>query len=271
MSPYIMQRVMNSLLQTMLKNINVKILVYLDDILLLGTPRELESAKLILLASSFLFNEEKCELTPTRKLTYLGVVINLEVQRLNLTKKFVTKVVKELIKIKKYNITIRYKQRIAGLLNFAAPILKLPTQIVNLAFFHHQKLYKFVNFIHAYEMSYCSFVNTLPLYPDATPTQIGVLVPYESKLALFRSVNNILENEFLGIFIAHILRPYSPILTDNTAAMFLFRKGRLPPFWRKNYKISKILIETFRKPLVFYINTKQNPADILSRANIHYI
>ena len=221
-SPYIMQRVMNSILRTMLININVKILVYLDDILLLGSPKELEKAKLVLLASSFLFNEEKCELTPTRVLTYLGVVIDLENQRLNLTKKFVKKITKELIKIRKYNITTQYKQRIAGLLNFAAPILKLPTQIVNLAFHYHQKLYKYVNFIHHYQMSHCTFVNTLPVYTDAAPDQIGVLAPYENKLDLFKS-KNILENEFLGIFAAHILRPYSPILTDNMAAMHLFR------------------------------------------------
>ena len=75
-SPYIMQRVTNSILQTMLKHINVKILIYLDDILLVGTPKDLESAKLVLLASSFLFNEEKCELQPTKKLTYLGIVID---------------------------------------------------------------------------------------------------------------------------------------------------------------------------------------------------
>lgn len=116
-SPCIMQRVMSSLLQAMFKNVNVKSLVYLDDILLLGSPQELERAKLILLPSSFLFNEDKCEPTPSRMMTYLGVVIDLNMQTLNLTKKFVAKVVKELIKIRKYNITLCYKQQIAGLLN----------------------------------------------------------------------------------------------------------------------------------------------------------
>lgn len=52
---------------------------------------------------------------------------------------------------------------------FAAAILKLPTQIVNLAFFHHQKLNKFINFIRHYQMSYCSFINTLPVHTGATP------------------------------------------------------------------------------------------------------
>lgn len=65
-------------------------------------------------------------------------------QTLHLTKKFVTKILKELIKKRKYNFTLLYKQRIAGLLNFPATILKLPTQIVDIVFFHHQKLYKFI-------------------------------------------------------------------------------------------------------------------------------
>ena len=111
-----------------------------------------------------------------------------------LTKKFVHKLVKELIYAKNHYSTLRYKQRIAGLLNFAAPILHLPTQIVNLAFFHHRKFYKFVNFIHPYFMSYKTFVSTLPIYSDATPNQIGILAPYEQRLEIFKS-NNILENE----------------------------------------------------------------------------
>ena len=164
-----------------------------------------------------------------------------------------------------------YKQRIAGLLNFAAPIVHLPTQVVNLAFFHHRKLYKFINYIHPYFMSYKYYVNTLPVYSDATPTQIGILAPYEQKLEIFKSNNKILENEYLGVFISHILRPYSPLITDNMAVLHLFRKGRLPPSWRANYKISKILIETFQKPLIFYIPSKRNPADILSRAKISYV
>ena len=172
-----------------------------------------------------MFNELKCEQTSSRIITYLWVVIDLDMQTLNLTKKIITKVVKELIKIRKYNITRRYKQRIEGLLIFPAPLLKLPAQIVNLAFFHHQKLYKFVNFIHHYKMSYCSFINTLPVFTDATPHQIGVLAPYEKMLDIFKSENNILENEFIGIFIAHIFRSYSPILTENTATCFFFERA----------------------------------------------
>ena len=103
---------------------------------------------------------------------------------------------------------------------------------------------------------------------DETPDQIGIISPYDNKLSILISKQPILENEFLGIFISHIIRPTAIIATDNKAAMYLFRKGRFPPKWRHNYKLTKILIETFRKPIVIYVNTKLNPADIVSRAKL---
>ena len=253
-SPYLMQRVMQNILTTLLGGLPIKFLVYLDDILLMGSRAVLEQAKIILLASSFLFNMDKCSLIPSRTITYLGINIYLDLGAMALTKEFVNKIVKELIHLKNHWLTLRYKQRLAGLLNFAAPILFIyPRKLSNLAFIHHRKPFKFINFIHPYFMSYKTFVNTLPVYSDATPTQIGILAPYEQKFEIFKSKNNILENEYLGVSISHILRPYSRLITDNMAVLHLFRKGRLPPSWWSNYRISKILIETFHRPLVFYI------------------
>ena len=93
-SPYLMQRTMEGILGTLLHNISVKFLVYLDDIILLGSPRDLEWAKTVLFTSSFLFNLSKCELTPTRVITYLGVTVDLVRETFNLTKTFVRKVVR---------------------------------------------------------------------------------------------------------------------------------------------------------------------------------
>ena len=228
----------------------------------------MERAKTILFASSFLFNLHKCDLVPTKCLTYLGVKVDLTQKTLALTKNFVIKITKEFIKIRKYNLTLRYKQRIAGLLNFAIPILRLPIQMIHLAYGHHRKLYKFINFIHFYPMSYQTFINDMPIYTAATPSQIGIISPYDGKLSILTSQQPILENEFLGIFISHIIRPMAIIATDNKAAMYLFRKGRFPPKWRQNYKLTKLIIEIFRKPIVIYVNTKLNPADIVSRARI---
>ena len=47
-------------------------------------------------------------------------------------------------------------------------------------------------------------------------------------------------------------------------------KGRFPPKWRSNYKLTKFFIETFRKPIIIYVNTKKNPADLVSSANVYY-
>ena len=153
-----MQSVMEGILRSLLKNVSVKFLVYLDDIILMRREGDLERAKMVLFASSFLFNLPKCDLVPTWIIAYLGVKIDLNRETFALTKNFVSKVVREMIRVRKFRIPKRYKQRLAGLLNFAIPILRLPFQFVHLAFHHHNKLYKFVNFVHPYDMSYKTFV-----------------------------------------------------------------------------------------------------------------
>ena len=56
------------------------------------------------------------------------------------------------------------------------------------------------------EMSYQTFVNGLPLYTDATPNQIGIVAP-DARLAVLKTTQPILENELIGIFISHIIKP----------------------------------------------------------------
>ena len=98
---------MQNILNTMLEGLQIKFLVYLDDILLMGSRAVLEQAKLILLASNFFFNMDKCTLIPSRTITYLGVNIDLDLGAMALTKKFVQKIVKELIHVKNYWLTLR--------------------------------------------------------------------------------------------------------------------------------------------------------------------
>lgn len=78
-------------------------------------------------------------------------------------------------------------------------------------------------------MSYKTFVNNVPIYTDATPTQIGVLSPYNNLLSIFKCTLPILEAEYFGIWIAHCLAPNAIIITDNLPCLHLFRKGRFPP------------------------------------------
>ena len=77
-------------------------------------------------------------------------------------------------------------------------------------------------------MSYQTFINDMPVYTNATPNQTGIISPYNGKLSIVTSQQPILENEFQGIFISHIIRPTAIIATDNKAAMYLFRKDRFP-------------------------------------------
>lgn len=89
-----------------------------------------------------------------------------------------------------------------------------------------------------------------------------------NKIEIYKCKNNILENEYLGIWASHIIRSDALIVTDNRAAMFLFLKGKLPPSWRNNIRLTIILIKTYKQPVITYINTKINPADQVSRIRI---
>ena len=128
-----------------------------------------------------------------------------------------TKITKELIKIRKYNLTKSHKQRIAGLLNFWIPILRLPYQSIQLVYHHYRKLLKYVNFIYYFPMYYQQFLNDLPVYKDTTAKENGIIGVIGKP---------ILENEYLGILISHIVRETSissHILASSIANMlFLF-------------------------------------------------
>lgn len=88
-SPYIMQRVISSIISTLLKTLEVRFQVYLDDILIMGSPANLEQANLILISSSFLFNLDKWVLEPTKIISYLGVNIHLIAETFSLSRTFV--------------------------------------------------------------------------------------------------------------------------------------------------------------------------------------
>jgi hypothetical protein len=72
-SPYLMQRVMTSILTTLLKSVNVTFFLYLDDILLLGQPSAVTKAIALLRESTLLINLSKSTIVPTRRIEYLGI------------------------------------------------------------------------------------------------------------------------------------------------------------------------------------------------------
>ena len=150
----------------------------------------------------------------------------------------------------------------AGLLNFAIPILRPFPDDTPGFLLSWKKLYNFVNFIHHYSMTYNTFVNEIPIYTDAL--LLGTSYPLI-----------IIKFPFLNVIYLSWKRnslqfslPILPglVITDNMACLHLFRNGRFPPSRRSNYSLTKLMIETFHKPIIMYSNTKLNPADIVSRA-----
>jgi hypothetical protein len=263
-----MQRTMTSILKSMLQFVHVRFAIYLDDILLIGSALNIRTAVGLIRDSTLLINEEKSIFIPTRRLEYLGVLIDLDSETMALTKKFSLKLQRELLLVRHKRLSLRYKQRLGGLINFARPILKLPLQTVHLAFYWPDRLYNFILYFHTRPTKAVKYITQKTIYVDATPTQIALTDIDACKAQILLVTNPILENEFLAIWLAHKIRPRALIMSDNQAAIYLFRRGKLPPSWRKSYNYTKLLIETYNVPILAYVPTAANPADRFSRVGV---
>ena len=184
---------------------------------------------------------------------------------MNLTEAFSKKIKNDLLAVKNKRITLRYKQRLAGLINFARPILNLPLQVVLFAYRWPHKLYKLLHLFHSLPVPFRRFLDTPPVFSDATPTQIGLVMPHIRYFSLFQSFNNILENEYFSILLAHVMFPNSIIINDNIPVISLFRRGKLPPSLLDSYFLSLFLIEVWVRPIVLYVCSADNPADVFRR------
>ena len=267
LAPYYMQRVMYSIVQSYVKDLNVKFLVYLDDFLFLGSKPDLKLVVDRLMNSNLLFNEPKCIMSPTKELQYLGVNINLKNKSMALTEKFVSNLKNEISLVKGKILSLRYKQRIAGLINFARHILKLPLSIVSMGFFHPDKLASLMDKFHSNEIKFYSNLSKMKVWCDATPTQIGIFSERDKRVCLFRRVGNILDNEYIGILVSHLLYPQDIIINDNRAAVCLFTRGKLPPDLRDNFNLNCVLCHIFSDPVVIWVPSARNLADKYSRFN----
>ena len=259
---------MSSILRTILGSIEVTFFLYLDDILLLGQSSAVTKAVKVILDSSLLINTSKSTLVPRRKIEYLGIIIDLDLETLALTTTFANKIRKEMNTVRRQRISLRYKQRLGGLINFARPILKLPLQIVQLAFCWPHLLYKFNSLIHDKPIKAVKFITEQSLFVDATPDQIAIVDIANRRAEILKSNQPILENEYIAVWLAHVTRPNAVIFSDNQAAIYLWRRGKLPPKWRNSYVITKLLIETYRNPILYYVRSEDNPSDRFSRVGI---
>ena len=265
-SPYTMQRVMKSVLDALLTNINVKHIVYLDDILLIGSHEEVQKGINQIMMSDLLVNVSKSNVQPVKKGMYLGVEIDLGRSQFRMTDEFKSKLISEIHSIKHKNITLRYKQRIAGLINFARTIIGFPLEWVRMAFSHPHQLYKIDNIFHSRYIPFYPKVRRDLVHTDATPYQIAIYNITKGKKIIFLRNSNILENEYDSILIAHAVFPNCIIFNDNLAAVYLFRKGRLPPSQRDSWRRTITLTKVYDRPFIYYVESAFNKADALSRA-----
>ena len=125
LAPYFMQRVMQALIKTFAKDLDVKFLIYLD-FLFLGSEADLAIVVERLKASDFIFNLNKCILTPTKTLQYVGVNTNPSSKPVSLSEDFISNLHSEFKCVENRILTLRYKQRLAGLIKFARHIIQFP-------------------------------------------------------------------------------------------------------------------------------------------------
>ena len=265
LAPYFMQRVMHAIIKTFVKDLDIRFLIYLDDFLFLGSKLDLTILIDRLKASDFMFNDAKCILSPTRKLQYLGVNINLDSKSVSLTEDFISNLKKEFNLVKSKILTLRYKQRLAGLINFARHILRLPLSLVSMGFYHPDKLTSLASKFHSNEIKFFSSTSLRKVWCDATPQQIGIYSERFNRVCLFKKDGNILENEYLGILMSHLMFPNDIIINDNRAAVCLFTRGKLPPNLRDNFNLNCVLCHIYKDPIVIWVPSSKNIADKFSR------
>ena len=263
-SPYLMQRVMVNITRCLLGGLGVRSLVYLDDILLIGRRDQLLEALHRFQTSNLLINARKSTLIPTRRLTYLGVVVDLDLHSLALTSRTCNKIKDEIIKVYNRELTLKYKQRISGLINFISDVLRLP-KCVNLMPYVEQRDLIYLSLkIHPNFVSHKLCLTYEHIYVDATPTTIAISNFSRKHLVLYSSNKPILHNEYIAIMIANFLYPKSIVFSDNQAAMWLYFKGRVPPNFRDPTLILLLMYMWTPSPLS-YVPSDSNPADIPSR------
>jgi len=250
---------------TLTKDADVRMLLYLDDLLIYGDYHEVQKALQLIKASTLEINEKKSSSAPVKFIIYLGVEINLNNETTQITRRFLTVLKDEIRNVAGRRISLRYRQRIAGLLNFYRTVVELPLCLTTLAHLHPDKLHKFAAYLHREPLQFRKKICTPEIFTDATPHLVGLIMPDAKALKMYAGENDILINEYLSIWIAHILFPQSIIYNDNQAAAYLFRKGKLPPELASSYGLNYLLCKTFNRPIVFWVPTGNNLADPISR------
>ena len=177
LSPYIMQRVTQRFFIHKAEQLfgdkykmHIHILVYLDDILLIGNKNSLIDYVSSLKDSLISINYRKSVIEPCKTLEYLGCHIDLAHSKVTLTSKFVEKI-HRFFEYGKYKVDLsdKFWQRLAGILNFVQPILKLPFFIVQMSYIKDRRLFSLTDLFHSRPVNVGHTISGM-VFADATPT-----------------------------------------------------------------------------------------------------
>jgi hypothetical protein len=172
-SPYLMQRTIFKMLQTMIEGLKLKLFIYLDDILLIGRPKVLYKAVQMLKDSSFNLNGAKSVYVPTRRINYLGLRIDSKSSRLRLTSAAIATIKNSIVHFSHKVMTTKDWERWAGLINLYAIALRLPFFLVQLAYLRNRfSLYLAALMTTGYVSYFDYFYQIVTV--DAGPTGIGM-------------------------------------------------------------------------------------------------
>ena len=252
----------------------VRGIAYLDDYLFVARRREeLYGVADFLSHAGIVINREKSVLAPVSQITYLGVDVHLDRASASVQTGVIQSVRDALMRCSPL-LSVLWRQRLAGFVNFLRPCLKLPLE-VNAAILDGdvEACASIVPFIRTgVERSFTDICNwrcahEKHVFVDATPQQIGIVSPGLISVSAALPVElPIYLAEYVAALVAVLVmnfdsEPYV-LYTDNAGVMYNLDKGRCPRPWLPYF------LEIFSRRMfsVRYIASNCNPADALSRA-----
>lgn len=222
------------------------------------------------MTTSLQINLRKSQLAPTRRITFLGMEIDLDQTGMRLSSSARRKMMtwhRHLATHPELLQNPRIRQQMAGFHNFYARHCRLPQCLVQLCLLGSPLAIG----LHAlYPTTWITYRNPAIIepvtYTDATPTQIAIIQPAAGLALTYSHTGNQYYNEYLALFSA-MAHGASHLATDNLPALLNLRRGKLP------LKILLTLLPAglrwftvrFRQLRLLHVPSDSNPADAFSR------
>lgn len=278
-SPYYFCTIMREILESIDFGNGVFVTHYMDDILIASVSRNGVERSVTKLVSKFqeigwLLNKEKSHLRPTKRIEFLGLVINCEedVITLEVNDANKEKTIEDIEKGKFQKVVRRFSYLWQASRIYYAFLRPLYKKIKNNDRFNNKDINNLRKFI--------SLVVRIVGKPeemiaiDATLSKIGIFVESSNKMIVFEHPSdNIAENEMLALKYALGLTSKQRIIvfTDNKNVYDSFESGRgkAVNLGKIAYDIARMIAKNQQAIKVEWIGTKKNSiADMLSRNEV---